>query len=79
MLGLALTTDGGKTFRMVFIGESPAGGPGFVVLWAGFTSASRAYLLAAPSALVAERAHAAGQLWQSDDGARSWTEVRFSS
>ena len=75
-LGLGLTTDGGKSFHMVFKGESPAGGAGFVILWAGFTGGRVPYLLAVPSD-PSIGAHAANQLRYSHDGARSWDRGAF--
>jgi len=73
-LSLALTTDGGRRLRTVFTGELPQPGRARQILWAGFATSSRAYLIAAPGQKLY-----ANQLWASSDGGVSWTEVRFSS
>jgi hypothetical protein len=65
--GLALTTDGGETLHTVFRGPS-----GSDLFWAGYSDPSRAYLLIATNT----RPYA-GQLWESNDGGATWSQVHF--
>ena len=73
-LSLALTTDGGQQLRTVFKGEVPPPGHAREILWAGFATSLRAYLVVATG-----QGLYANQLWESSDGAVSWAPVRFSS
>jgi hypothetical protein len=65
--GLGLTTDGGETFRTVFQGPS-----GSTLFWAGYSDPSRAYLLVATNTSPYN-----GQLWESNDGGVTWSQVNF--
>lgn len=63
--GLALTTDGGRSYSKVL-----DRGPQATVVWAGYSDAQRGYAIFSSGVY-------AGQLWMSSDGGRSWREVRF--
>ena len=77
--GLGLTTDGGDNFRTVFGGKAPDGGMYPAVIWAGYSTASRAYLLESLTPSAASAVKPANELWKSNDGGLRWTQVRFSS
>jgi photosystem II stability/assembly factor-like uncharacterized protein len=67
--GLELTTDAGGTFHSVFHGPT-----GSDLFWVGYSDPSRAYLLIATNTTPY-----AGQLWESNDGGDSWTQVHFAT
>ncbi|MHB1986616.1 MAG: hypothetical protein ACYCSF_01315 [Acidimicrobiales bacterium] len=66
--GLALTIDGGRTYRTVFRGIT-----GSTLLWAGYSDSSRAYLIDATNPSPSNH----NELWESANSGRSWTRVHF--
>ncbi len=67
--GVALTTDGGKTFHTVLTGPT-----GSVGAFAGYSDASRAYVIFPKGS-----GNTAGVMYESNDGGRTWTQVLFRS
>jgi N-acetylneuraminic acid mutarotase len=76
--GLALTTNGGHSFLRVFGGEAPLAGTYPTLIWAGYATASRAYLLDSLVPVSASASQPANEIWRSDDGGRRWTELHLS-
>jgi hypothetical protein len=75
--GLGFTSDGGDRFRTVFGGEAPHSGMYPAIIWAGYSTPSRAYLLESLTPSAASAVKPPNELWKSDDGGQEWTEVRF--
>lgn len=74
-LNLALTTDGGASFRTVMKGPQPTPESGHEIIWAGFADPTRAYAIVHGPDYALQQ----NELWESGDGGRVWAELHLTS